>query len=166
MGDVLRYPFVSTSRFPSGVLRQFASESVSAEYPSPRTFPSIACESLAMMKNIAQESDAVAMLPLILLLPDLEAKTMAVLPLVLPMLEADFSIVRLARRTLSPLGEVFVRTMLEVDGEVAALEEKAAKELFGSGRRRGPGRWKGRAAELVEGKGCTSPKGTGPSAGS
>jgi len=136
MGDVLRYPFVSTSRFPSGVLRQFASESVSADYPSPRAFPSIACESLAMMKNIAQESDAVAMLPLILLLPDLEAKTMAVLPLVLPMLEADFSIVRLARRSLSPLGELFVRTVLEVDAELAALEEEAAKTLFPAPRRR------------------------------
>jgi len=136
MGDVLRYPFVSTSRFPSGVLRQFASGSVNPEYPSPRAFPSIACESLAMMKNIAQQSDAVAMLPLVLLLPELAAKTIAVLPLVLPMLEADFSIVRLARRTLSPLGEVFVRTLLEVDGEVAALEDKAAKKLFGSRRRR------------------------------
>jgi len=139
MGDVLRYPFVSTSRFPPGLLRQFASESgtgESASHPPPRTFPSIACESLAMMKNIAQESDAVAMLPLVLLLPDLEAKTMAVLPLVVPMLEADFTIVRLARRTLSPLGAVFVRTMVEVDAEVAALEEKSAERLFPTTRRR------------------------------
>jgi len=138
MRDVLRYPFVSTSRFPPGLLRQFVNESVRGEDPSqpgPRTFPSIACESLAMMKNIAQESDAVAMLPLNVLLPDLGSKSMAVLQLVLPMLEADFSIVRLVRRSLSPLGELFVRTMLEVDAEVAALEENAAKKLFLTRRR-------------------------------
>src|SRR5271157_4420159 len=133
IGDVLRYPFVSTSRFPPGLLRQFASEAVTGEnlsQPGPRTFPSIACESLTMMKNIAQESDAVAMLPLNVMLPDLAAESMAVLPLVLPMLEADFNIVRLARRSLSPVGEFFVRTILEVDAEVAALEERAARQLF------------------------------------
>jgi DNA-binding transcriptional LysR family regulator len=136
MGDVLHYPFVSTARFPPGLLRQFASESASAESHGPKTFPSIACESLAMMKNIARGSDAVALLPLNLLLPDLEARDMAVLPLVPPMLETDFNVVRLVRRSLSPLGELFVRTMLEVDAEVAALEEKAAERLLQTARRR------------------------------
>ncbi len=139
IGDVLRYPFVSTSRFPPGLLRQFVSESASAEnaaQPGPKTFPSIACESLNMMKNIAQGSDAVAVLPLNLLLPDLEAGTMAVLPLVPPMLHTEFSIVRLARRSLSPLGEFFVRTLLKVDAEVVAVEENAAKKVFGPRHRR------------------------------
>lgn len=140
VGDVLRYPFVSTSRFPPGLLRQFASESATVENPSnpaPKTFPSIACESLTMMKNIAQGSDAVAVLPLNLLLPDLEAGTMAVLPLVPPMLHTDFVIARLARRSLSPLGELFVRSVQEVDAEVFALEQRAAKKLFALKRRRG-----------------------------
>ncbi len=140
IGDVLRYPFVSTSRFPPGLLRQFVSESASAENPAqpgPKTFPSIACESLTMMKNIAQQSDAVALLPLNLLLPDLEAGTMAVLPLVPPMLHTDFSIVRLARRSLSPLGELFVRTLQEVDREVVAEEQRAARKRFAKKRRRG-----------------------------
>jgi DNA-binding transcriptional LysR family regulator len=139
MSDVLRYPLVSTSRFPLGFLRQFVNESAVGEdsaRPGQKSFPSIACESLAMMKNIAQESDAVALLPLNLLLADLEAKTMAVLPLVVPMLKPEFGIVRLARRSLSPLGEYFVRAVIEVDAEVAALEEKAARELFRGKRRR------------------------------
>lgn len=131
--EVLRYPFVSTSCFPSGLLREFVSESADGENSSrsgPKTIPSIACESMIMMRNIAQESDAVAMLPLKILLPDLKAKSMAILPVVLPVLSTQFGIVRLARRSLSPLGELFVRTLVEADAEVAALEKKACKRLF------------------------------------
>ena len=88
-----------------------------------------------MMKNIVQESDAVAILPLNFLLADLETKTIAVLPVELPMLKGELGIVRLARRSLSPLGELFVRRVLEVDTEVAVTEEKAAKRLFSAQRR-------------------------------
>jgi len=140
MSEVLQYPFVSTSRFPSAMLLEFLSESATGENPSrpgPKTVPSIACESLGMMKNIAQGSDAVALLTLNLLLPDLEAKAIAVLPLVMPVLQGEFGIVQLARRSLSPLGELFVRTLLDVDAEVAAVEERAARQLFPAKRRRG-----------------------------
>ena len=88
-----------------------------------------------MMRNIVLKSDAVALLPLNVLVPDIKAKVIAVLPLHLPMLHSEFGIVRLARRSLSPLGELFVRTMLEVDAEVAALEERTAKKLFRDPRR-------------------------------
>jgi DNA-binding transcriptional LysR family regulator len=139
MSDVLHYPFVSTWRFPAGLLRQIVGGSAAAENssrPGLKTVPSVACESLTMMKNIAQESDAVALLPLNMLLSEIEAKTIAVLPLILPMLESDFGIVRLARRSLSPLGELLVGKMLEVDAEVVALEEQAAKKLFSANGRR------------------------------
>lgn len=139
MSDVLRFPFVSTSRFPPGLLRQFVSESATGDNPSqpgPKAFPSIACESLTMMKNIAQGSDTVAVLPLNFMLADLEAGDIAVLPVVAPMLRVEFNIVRLARRSLSPLGELFVRTLLEVDAEVAALEQDAARRIFGDRRRK------------------------------
>ena len=89
-----------------------------------------------MMKNIAQESDAVALLPLNLLLPHLNDGSMAVLPLVLPILKPEFGIVRMARRSLSPLEELFVRTLVQVDAEVTALEEQAAERLFPAARSR------------------------------
>lgn len=139
MNDVLRYPFVSTSRFPPGFLLRFVKESATdekSETTGQKSFPSIACESLTMMKNIAQQSDAVALLPLNMLLPDLAAKTIAVLPLVVPMLKPEFGIVRLARRSLSPLGELFVRTICEVDADVVAVERKAAERLFPASRSR------------------------------
>jgi len=138
LSDVLHYPLVSTSRFPAGFLREFVSETMAGESPSrlgPRTVPSIACESVTMMRNIAQESDAVAMLPLSVLLPDLKTGAMAVLPVVSPVLSTEFGIVRLAKRSLSPLGETFVRTMLALATEVAAMEENAAKKLFPPRRR-------------------------------
>ena len=53
---------------------------------------------MTMMRNIAQESDAVAMLPLKVLLPDLRTKAMAVLPVAFPVLNTEFGVVRLARR--------------------------------------------------------------------
>jgi DNA-binding transcriptional LysR family regulator len=139
MSDVLRYPFVSSSRFPAAMLRGFIRESAAGErasQPGPKTVPSIACESLGMMKYIAQESDAVALLTLNVLLADLNAKAIAVLPLVLPVLQGEFGIVRLARRSLSPLGELFVRMLLDVDAEVAQVEERAARKLFPPNRSR------------------------------
>lgn len=51
MGDVLRYPFITTARFPSEMLRQVVSESATGQNPSRsdlKSVPSIACESLTM----------------------------------------------------------------------------------------------------------------------
>ena len=134
MRDVLRYPFVSVSRFPSEVLRQVVGETASSEkheQAGPKSVPSIACESVSMMKTIAQGSDAVALVPLSPVLADLKAKTIAILPLELALLKPQFGIVRLAHRSLSPVGELFVRTLLEVDAEVATLEQDAASRMFG-----------------------------------
>ena len=47
-----------------------------------------------MMWNIAQESDAVAMLPLKVLLRDLKTKAMAILPVAFPVLNTKFGIVK------------------------------------------------------------------------
>jgi len=131
---------VSLSASPaSAMLLEFLSDAAAGKNsprPGPKTVPSIACESLSMMKNIVQRSDAVALLTLNLLLPDLETRAIAVLPLVLPVLRGEFCIVQLARRNLSPMGEMFVRTLLEVDAEVAQLEQLAARILFPAKQRR------------------------------
>lgn len=135
MGDLLHYPFVSVARLPPAVLRQLVSESAEGENPARpglKSFPSIACDSIAMIKNIVQTSDAVTILPLNTFLAELEAKTLAALPSFQPLLQVEYVIVRLARRSLSPLGELFVNTVAEVDAEVNALVEKAAKKLLGA----------------------------------
>ncbi len=70
--------------------------------PIPHTmksFPTIACESVAMMKAIVLGTDAAGILPLI------------------------------ARRTLSPIGETFLRMLQEEDAKILAFERAAADEL-------------------------------------
>jgi DNA-binding transcriptional LysR family regulator len=132
--DLLHYPLVGISRFPPEVLRELASESAKGDRPSRpelKSFPAIACNSVSMMKNIIKESDAVTFLPLNLMLAELKAKTIVTVDVALPALQLAVGIVRLARRSPSPLGEHFVRTVIAVDAEVAAVEQKAAKELFG-----------------------------------
>jgi DNA-binding transcriptional LysR family regulator len=139
MGELLHYPFVSIARLPPAVLRQLVSESAEGENPARpglKSFPSIACDSVPMIKNIVQTSDAVTILPLNTFFAELEAKTLVALPSFQPLLQTESVIVRLARRSLSPLGELFVNTVLEVDAEVNALVEKAAKKLLGAKARR------------------------------
>jgi DNA-binding transcriptional LysR family regulator len=141
MGDLLHYPFVSIARLPPAVLRQLVSESTEGENPARpglKSFPSIACDSVAMIKKIVQTSDAVTILPLNAFLADIEAKTLVALPSFQPLLQTEYVIVRLARRSLSPLGGLFVNTVLEVDAEVNALVEKATTQLRGSVRPVGP----------------------------
>jgi hypothetical protein len=85
-----------------------------------------------MMKNIVQRSDAVALLTLNLLLPHPETRAIAVLPLVLPVLRGEFCIVQLARRNLSPMGEIFVRTLLEVDARSGSTREACGQKTVPS----------------------------------
>jgi hypothetical protein len=47
---------------------------------------------------------------------------------------ANFGIVCLAQRSLSPLGETFARMVREADGELVAWEEKSAGKLFAQHR--------------------------------
>jgi len=140
MGDLLHYPFVSIARLPPAVLRQLVSESAEGENPARpglKSFPSIACDSVPMIKNIVQTSDAVTILPLNTFLAELEAKTLVALPSFQPLLQTESVIVRLARRSLSPLGELFVNTVLEVDAEIDAVVKEAARKLFVAERAEG-----------------------------
>jgi DNA-binding transcriptional LysR family regulator len=88
-----------------------------------------------MMKTIAMETDAIAILPLRLVFEEAKAGTLAAVPAP-PWLKSNFGIARLAHRSLSPLGEEFVRMVREEDAALLAWEKQATNELFGrrSGR--------------------------------
>ena len=83
-----------------------------------------------MMKIIVTETDAVGVLPLYTVIAEVRAGKLVVLPLVSPFLKVDFGIIRLAHRSLSPLGESFVRLQLEVDAEVFEFEEENAPKVI------------------------------------
>ena len=118
--SILRFPGVMTSRVTIPALKQFlASKSGDrASHAQAKSFPAIACESVAMMKMIVAETEAVGLLPLNTVMAEVQDGQLVVLSLVPPFLKVEFGIVRLAHRRLSPLGETFVRLQLDVDAEV------------------------------------------------
>jgi len=83
-----------------------------------------------MMKMIVAETDAVGLLPLNTVIAEVRAGQLVVLSLVPPFLKVDFGIIRLAHRSLSPLGESFVRLQRDVDAEVLEFEEENAPKVI------------------------------------
>jgi DNA-binding transcriptional LysR family regulator len=130
--SVLQFPLVSASRIPTSILRPFLIDEIkkNANKSSPKSLPTIACESVAMMKRIAAETDAVSLLPLNVVSSELRNGELALLPLVPPSLKVDLVIIRLAHRSLSPLGETFVRLLQEVDAELLEFEQKNAQRFL------------------------------------
>jgi DNA-binding transcriptional LysR family regulator len=129
---ILQFPGVMTSRVSPSILKQFlAGESEArTSHPSPKSFPAIACESVAMMKMITAETDAVGVLPLNAVMAEVRAGQLVVLSLVPPFMKVDFGIVRLAHRSLSLIGETFVRILMQADAELLEFEQRTAAKLF------------------------------------
>jgi len=130
-GDVVRFPFAAGSRVPAPMLKEMLEEKSSTDEPvvEVKSLPSIGCDSLAMLKTIVRGSDAIALLPLNVVMADVRAGKLTVLPIVRRWLQSEFAVVRLAHRSLSPLGEKFVSLLMEEDRNLFAYEERAAEEL-------------------------------------
>jgi DNA-binding transcriptional LysR family regulator len=130
--NILQFPLVSASRIPTTVLKQFLAgkKAKTADQSQAQSLPTIACESPAMMKRLAAETDAVAILPLNVVWPEIRTGALAVLSLVPPAMKAEFAIIRLAQRSLSPIGETFVRLVQEVDAELLQFEQKHASKFL------------------------------------
>ena len=130
--SILRFPGVMTSRVTFPALKQFLASAPRSrtDHAIAKSFPAIACESVAMMKMIVAETDAVGLLPLNTVIAEVRAGELVVLSLVPPFLKVEFGIIRLAHRSLSPLGESFVRLQLDVDAEVLKFEEENAPKVI------------------------------------
>jgi DNA-binding transcriptional LysR family regulator len=130
--SILRFPGVMTSRVTIPALKQFLASAPRnrTDQAIAKSFPAIGCESVAMMKMIVAETDAVGLLPLNTVIAEVRAGKLVVLSLVPPFLKVEFGIIRLGHRTLSPLGESFVRLQLDVDAEVLEFEEENAPKVI------------------------------------
>lgn len=131
--ETWNYPFVTTSRFSSAMFRELAGALLGPQRAAKlgaKSLMSVACESLSMMKTIAMESDAIAILPLNVAAAEIERGELAAIPGP-DWMRGNFGIVRLAHRSLSSLGETFVQLVQEADDQLLAWEEKTAKKLFG-----------------------------------
>jgi DNA-binding transcriptional LysR family regulator len=125
------YPFVTTSRFPPELLKGLAEMLLGtpkASAQKSKTLVSITCESLPMMKTIAMNSDAVALLPWRMVAREVRSGKMTAVPAP-AWLGSDFGIVHLAHRTLSPLAQTFVRLVQEADAELVDWEKKDRLKL-------------------------------------
>jgi DNA-binding transcriptional LysR family regulator len=124
--SILQFPLASASRIPIAMLKQLLAgvKTKSANQSLAKSFPTIACESLAMMKRISGETDAVSILPLNVVWPEIQRGQLAILPLVPPAIKVAFAIIRLAHRSLSPLGDKFVSLVQEADEELLRFEQK------------------------------------------
>lgn len=136
LGDVLDFPVVSTGRLPARLLEPLLKGARRNALKHVREVPAVTCESLAMMKVIAESSDAVAILPLKAIAREVEANRLAALPLVEPWLIADFGIIRLAGRTLSPAGEALVSILQREHAHFDRDERTRARRLVGRRPRR------------------------------
>ena len=128
--DVLEFPVVSTGRLPARILEPLLKASRNDRHKRIRDIPSVSCESLAMMKAIAESSDAVAILPLKTIEREIGSGRLAALPLVEPWLTGDFAVIRLAGRTLSPAGEALVGILQNQHAHFARDERARARRLL------------------------------------
>ncbi len=131
-GEILQFPVAMTSRFPVSLLKQFLiDEKKNSKHSDAKSFPAIACESVAVMKMIVAETDTVTLLPLNVVSDEVRAGKLVVLSLAPPALNVDFGIVRITHRSLSPIAEIFVRILQEVDEELSQFEQKNVRKIVG-----------------------------------
>ncbi len=142
---LLEFPIVMSSRLPTGILKRLLVGTFgdNPDTDSTRSFPSIACDSIPMMKTIIAGTDAVSVLPLSAVMDDIRSRRFIILPLVESWFDSEVGVVRLAHRSLSPVGEAFVRLLQEEDAKVLEIETRAIPKLFGA-----PGRAKRAAASI------------------
>lgn len=130
--ELWNYPLISTSRFSPAVFKELAVTALGSELAKvvgTRAVPSIGCESLYMMKNIVRQSNAITGLPLCVVIDEVKRGELVVLP-GRPWMRVTIGVVRLAHRSLSPLGESFVKLLQEADAELLVWEEETARTLF------------------------------------
>lgn len=136
LANLWNYPTVLPSRNAPLAFRQVAAKVLGLEpgtTAGTKAVPSIGCDSVSMMKNIVRRSDAVTGLPLCVVMDEIKrGELVAVLGPT--WLQVSFGIVWLAHRSLSPLGDTFVRLVQEADAELAEWEERTARQLFGESK--------------------------------
>jgi len=134
---LLQFPVVMSSRLPSAMLKRLLIGTFgdNPDADSVKSFPSIACYSIPMMKTIIAGTEAISVLPLSTVIAEVLSRQLVILPLVAPWFHSEFGVVRLAHRSLSPIGETFVRMLQEEDAKLVGIENEAALKLYGVPRR-------------------------------
>jgi DNA-binding transcriptional LysR family regulator len=119
--DALRFPLSLTTRVPPDLLSSFLQGKDSVR-DTPRTLPSITCDSPGMMKTIVAESDAIGLMPMSLIAREITSGVLAALPIQAPWLGRTFAVIELENRTPSPSAEQFLQYVRDADADAARVE--------------------------------------------
>jgi len=139
--SILGFPVVATSGSSPSILKRFLAGGLEKHFAhaTAKSFPAIACESVAMMKTIVLETDAVGIMPLHAAMAEVRAGQLVFLSLIPEFMKVSWAIVRLVHHSLSRVGETFVRFVLDADAELLDFEEKNTPTILVEPRRAPPG---------------------------
>jgi len=133
---VVEYPLCTTS-LAHVLISQLKTRKDSREQHEQELFahwiPSVHVDSVAMMKQSICCSDAVTIMPYLLIEKELEQKKMVVLPFALDWLQATFSVMHLAHRSMTPLASALIEATHEAARDALAREEML-KQKWGAPR--------------------------------
>jgi DNA-binding transcriptional LysR family regulator len=123
LSEVLKYPLMGPPRAPTSLVKRLMA-AIPKRSIDIKPELSIFCDSLSLMKPIIAESNTIGLLPFNVVRLELEAGTMAVLPVDDSALQPNFAIARLQHRSLSPLGEKLMKLIIEADNELVQIERQ------------------------------------------
>jgi DNA-binding transcriptional LysR family regulator len=120
---ILAYPLVSTARLPVRIL-----EKLLPPGSGPGFRPAVRCENLGVVERILRVSDAVALAPASLYAEAVRRGELCLIDCLPDEIRTSFGLVRLVDRQIPEELQRFVRVVMEVDQESAALSEALRAE--------------------------------------
>ncbi|HMP97992.1 MAG TPA: LysR substrate-binding domain-containing protein, partial [Kiritimatiellia bacterium] len=133
VSDIPEYPLVTMGIAPNRIAQmgQHLRGDEAAQHKLIERWPqTIAVNSITAMKTVVAHSDAVTMISLKMIRHELDRNELAVLPVFLPWLRTHFAVMRLTHRTLSPLAEAVINSIIAEDEQALKLERALAARWF------------------------------------
>jgi DNA-binding transcriptional LysR family regulator len=132
--EALEYPLVMT-KLPRRVLDSIAETCGFQKYPDwLEKLPIIKCDYVKLGKEAVAASNAVAFILLPMIERELRSGEFVLLPVDFPELKTHYGIVQRRERTLSPVAEVFITLLHEVDAELARVDQELRRSFGYSGK--------------------------------
>jgi DNA-binding transcriptional LysR family regulator len=128
--EVLQYPLIMT-KLPRRALDSIAETCGFVKHPDwLKELPIIKCDYVKVAKEAVARSNAVAYILLPMIERELRAGEFVLLPVDFPELKTHYGIVQRRDRTPSPAAGVFIELLLEVDAELARVDQELRREFL------------------------------------
>jgi DNA-binding transcriptional LysR family regulator len=132
--EVLEYPLIMT-KLPKRALDSIAETCGFVKQPDwLKELPIIKCDYVRVAKEAVARSNAVAYILLPMIERELRAGELVLLPVDFSELKTHYGIVQRRDRTPSPAAEVFIKLLLEVDAELARVDQELRREFLGTAK--------------------------------